>query len=266
MRGRLSKPAPKSVSHSVSVASTDVAHTSMPPTSSTTSRTRRPRVPVGLFLAAGCQPGTDRPSPGRLPAWHGATPTAVAEIIRTYTADGDLVVDLDAHPTISAAARFLHRVPATLTTTRLVGRIRLLPAPPDEPNPQQDDAPAPEGGTALVLVTLPRPDAEGADPDGLSRCMQHWRTLLRPGGFLIAVPIAADPSVGRISHRAAIIAAARSAGLRWQQQLLIVAGLPEDEPQTEATPAAGRLVDGRHVPAHRIPLVFTTVEAEVTHV
>jgi hypothetical protein len=217
-----------------------------------------------MVLAAGCQPSTDRPAPRRLPAWHGATPAAVAEIIRTYTTDGDLVVDLDAHPTISAAARFLHRVPATLTTTRDGARIRLLPAPPDEPNPQDGSTFPPNRGAALVLVTLPRPDAEGAGPDGLSLAMQRWRTLLRPGGFLIAIPTTAEPSVGRISHRAAIIAAARTAGLRWQQQLLIVAGLPADEPRTEATPAAARLVDGRHVPAHRIPLVFA--QAEVSHV
>ena len=234
----------------------------MPPTRSTPSRTRRPRVPVGLFLATGCQPGTERPAPAGQPSWHGATPAAVAEIIRTYTTDGDLVIDLDAHPTVNAAARFLHRRPATLTTTDLGPRIRLLPPPPGEPGSFQEVAPV-GSDAALVLVTLPRAEVRDTDPETLSRAMQHWRTLLRPGGFLIVVPTPPTHPTGRLSPRAAVIAAAPTAGLRWHQQLLIVAGLPDDEPHPETTPI--RLLDGRHISAHRTPLVFTTVESEVTH-
>ncbi|MBT8226735.1 MAG: hypothetical protein HKP61_05450 [Dactylosporangium sp.] len=233
----------------------------------TASRTR-PRVPVGVFLATGCQPGHGRAPAGRLPSWHGATPVAVAEIIRTYTADGDLIVDLDAHPAVTAAAWFLHRIPATLTTGRDGQRLRALPPPPGEPTPPRDADAAPAGAqAALVLATLPRPD-EPDNPTTLARALQRWRTLLSPGGYLIVTPASVEPTAQRPSPRGAVIAAAPAAGLRWHQQLLIVTRLPETEPRAEAlaAPVNAVLPDGRHARAHRTPLVFVTAQfPEVTH-
>ncbi|MBN1172659.1 MAG: hypothetical protein JXA67_10845 [Micromonosporaceae bacterium] len=239
----------------------------MAPTSSRT----RPRVPVGVFLAADCQSSSRRSPIGRLPSWHGATPVAVAEIIRTYTADGDLIIDLDAHPAVTAAAWFLHRVPATISPGKDGQRIRVLPPPPSEPIPPRDTTTC-ATEAALVLATLPRPDEPDNSTD-LALALQRWQTLLRPGGFLIVVPTSTEPTAERPSLRRAIIAAAPAAGLRWHQQLLIVTRLPESEPRAQAltVPADGASADavlagGRHADAHRMPLVFTPTEfPEVTH-
>lgn len=235
----------------------------MAPTSSRT----RPRVPIGVFLGADCQSSDRRSRVGHLPSWHGATPVAVAEIIRTYTTDGDLIIDLDTHPAVTAAAWFLHRIPATLTTGRDGQRIRVLAPPPGEPAPPRETGTTIGTEAALVLATLPRPD-EPNDPAELARALQHWRTLLRPGGFLIVTPTSTEPTIERPSLRRAVIAAAPAAGLRWHQQLLIVTRLPASEPRAEAltVPVDAAPIGGRHADAHRMPLVFTTADfPEVTH-
>jgi hypothetical protein len=224
----------------------------MPRTRSTDPGARRPRVPLGMFLAS-------RPAGSRLSAWHGLNPADVAVLVRTYTQRWDLVVDIDAHPTITAAAWYLHRTPATLDGG---GQVRLLPAPPDQPQTPQPARNLDGGDAALVLVALPRPGVPTGDRPSLVQALCRWRNLLHPGGYLITVPTAS--AGGRVSHRAAIIAAAHEAGLRWQQHLLIVAATPGHEPRTDPTPAAipARLVGGRHVAAYRTPLVFTTIEPE----
>lgn len=224
----------------------------MPHTRSTDPGTRRPRVPLGVFLAS-------HPTATRLPAWHGLNPADVAVLVRTYTRRGDLVVDLDAHPTITAAAWYLHRIPATLDGG---GQVRLLPAPPDQPQAAQPSH-HPEVGAALVLATLPRPGVPTSDRPTLVEALCRWRNLLHPRGYLITIPTAgAEPR--QVSHRAAIIAAAHEGGLRWQQHLLIVADVSGHELRTDPAPAMipARLVGGRHIAAHRTPLVFTTIEPE----
>lgn len=232
-----------------------MANTLMPHTRSTGPNARCPRVPLGVFLAA--HPGG---AATQLPAWHGLNPADIAVLVRTYTKLGDLIVDIDAHPTITAAAWYLHRVPATLDSTSGDERIRLLPTPPAQP---AQPASGLDGGAALLLVTLPRPGITIGDRPAMVEALYHWRALLRPGGHLIVVPTVADPN-GRISHRATVIARAHEVGLRWQQHLLIIAGPPDHEPRTEPSQAAipARLLGGRHIAAHRTPLVFTTIEPE----
>ena len=84
----------------------------------------------------------------------------------------------------------------------------------------------------------------------MTRAMHTWRTLLCPGGYLIAALTAPGPDNGQVSHRAAVIAAARAAGLTWQQEFLVaLLPLPEYEPRAmpstgASTPAA--LCDGQH--------------------
>ncbi|MBN1174301.1 MAG: hypothetical protein JXA67_19180 [Micromonosporaceae bacterium] len=218
----------------------------MPHTRSARPSTRQPRVPLGVFIA------TDTTGTGsHRPAWHGMAPADVAVLIRTYTDHGDLVVDLDAHPTITAAACYLHRVPATLTGTGDDEQLRLLPAPSDQPEPPTCD---PDVGAGLVLAALPRPSLDAADRNGVAAALWRWRMLLRPGGHLIVVPAATGVPGGR----AAIIAAAAEVGLRWQQHLLITVNPPEHEPEPSGSGIGARLLDGRHVPAHLTPLVFAT--------
>lgn len=224
----------------------------MPHTRSTRPSARQPRVPLGVFVA------TDTTGTGsQRSAWHGMAPADVAVLVRTYTRHGDLVVDLDAHPTITAAVCYLRRIPATLTGSGGDEQLRLLLAPPDQPEPPARD---PDVGAGLVVATLPRPGLDSGGRGAVAAALWRWQMLLRPGGHLIVVPtLTAGP--GRLGQRAAIIAAATEVGLRWQQHLLVIAHPPEHEPRTEAAQAAigARLLGGRHVPAHLTPVVFATV-------
>ena len=117
-----------------------------------------------------------------------------------------------------------------------------------------------------MLATLPHPDPSDS-PAELARRLQRWRTLLRPGGFLIVTLTGDQPTTGARSLRGDVIAAAPAAGLRWHQQLLIVTRLPEAEPRAEAlaTQVDAALADGRHAQAHRTPLVFVTTEFPEAH-
>jgi hypothetical protein len=111
-----------------------------------------------------------------------------------------------------------------------------------------------------MLTRLPRADVDGLDLHEMTRAMHTWRTLLRPGGYLLVALTTPTPPDGRGSPRATAITAARTAGLSWQQEFLVVtAPLAEYEPRAmpdsaALTPAA--LVDGRHQPAHVKLLAF----------
>jgi hypothetical protein len=183
--------------------------------------------------------------------WCGVPAREVARLIAVYTAPGDLVIDLDEHPTIAHAARYLGRQPAHLVTDDDHHRSR--PAPPARRVYGRPWA-------SLVLARLPRADAASLDLHGLTRAMHTWRTLLRPGGYLLAALTPHGPGHARVSHRATVIAAARTAGLSWQQEFLVLrVPLPEYEPRAlpdtaGLTPTA--LVDGRHQPVHVKVLAF----------
>jgi hypothetical protein len=90
--------------------------------------------------------------------------------------------------------------------------------------------------------------------------MHTWRSLLRPGGYLLAALTAHGPTDARVSHRATVIAAARTAGFTWQQEFLVpTVPLPPDEPRAMPdTPAdiPSALIDGRHQSAHLKVLAF----------
>ncbi|MFI1989703.1 hypothetical protein [Actinoplanes sp. NPDC020271] len=224
----------------------------MPQTQPTSNRL--PRAPIGLLLVPAHTHRPRQHSGATLPDWYGIHPQHVAHLIARYTRDGDTVLDLDAHPTIAAAARHLHRRTAVRHTQREA------PSVPDEPHIASD---APSAG--LVVATLPRLDVDSRDTPALSHAIDVWRAYLRPGGYLLTL-LTAGPGTGTIGHRSSIIAAARAAGLVYHQHIpALLAPLPEAEPRT-GLDAASRppLLDGKHVRAHRDLLAFASTTPEAT--
>lgn len=211
---------------------------------------RLSRVPVGLFLvpAHALRP---RQSGRELPDWYGVHPDHVAQLIARYTRDDDVVLDLDAHPTIAAAARYLHRRPVAPLGERCDGAARVR------------GCTAVEDGAGLVIATLPRMDYDSADVAELGHVVGSWRTLLRPGGHILIL-IIAGPGVSGAGHRSTFVAAARAAGLIFHQHIP-VALVPLAEAggcaEHGVVPRPG-LVGGRHVRAHRDLLVFASITAE----
>ncbi|MDI6101202.1 hypothetical protein QLQ12_21545 [Actinoplanes sp. NEAU-A12] len=222
--------------------------------------TRPTRAPVGLLLHPAHTHRPTDPAGRVLPDWYGIHPDHVAHLIARYTRDGDTVLDTDAHPSVAAAAEYLHRHPGltVIHRERLYGR----PEPLDE-----HPAAAARPGAGLVLATLPRLDVDSRDPHAVSQALGAWQALLRPGGFL-AVLLTAGPGTAAIGHRSTVIAAARTAGLLYHQHIpALLVPLPETDPRTEARPAARPpLIAGRHRRAHRDLLVFATITPEAADV
>src|SRR5207248_5170114 len=130
-------------------------------------------------------------------------------------------IDLDDHPIIARAARFLGRQPGRLLTDG--ERHRVQPAPPARRIVGRN-------GAGLLMARLPRAGAHSMDLYGMTQAMQSWRPLLRPGGYLLAALTAHGPEAGSVGHRCTVITAARTAGLTWQQEFLVLrVPLPEFE-------------------------------------
>jgi hypothetical protein len=113
-----------------------------------------------------------------------------------------------------------------------------------------------------MLARLPRAEVDSLDLHEMTRAMHIWRTLLRPGGYLLVALTAPVSPDGRGSHRATAITAARTAGLSWQQEFLVVtAPLAEYEPllhhhhrrHLHQRPARTRPRRGRKDRRHRAP-------------
>lgn len=230
----------------------------MPQTHHVGPGARAERVPVGIFLPPPTR-GRSRTAPARrLADWHGLDARNVARLVATYTRRGDLVLDLDGHPTITRAARYLRRHPARLVTDRDGRLLRIDGVSDDDASRARRLAKQP--GVGLVVWTPPRPGRYGLDLHEMAQAMRRWRALLRPGGFLLTALAAHSTGNGPVSHRSTVITAARAAGLLYHQHLLVVqVSLPDQEPRAEADTAAGtrpRLPGGRHVPAHVDLLVF----------
>lgn len=226
-------------------------------------------VPVGLFLTPprtfGDRHGagtTPVPAAPGLPNWHGLSPNHLAYLIRRYTRFGDVVLDIDAHPTAVAATRYLRRVPARAITSRHGPRVRLLPPPPGCRPRSLVRHPGP--GADLILAALPRAGAHSLDPHAMTTALATWRPLLRPGGHLLVGLTAWRPQPKPTSYRSTVIAAARAAGLRYQQHIpVVLIPLPEHEPRTDPerpdeADDGRRLLAGRHLPAFRDLLVFAS--------
>jgi hypothetical protein len=234
----------------------------MPQNHPNTSSAGLTPVPLTIFLHPSHHrrhtPPTDAPAPAP-PDWCGVQPNDAAHLIAAYTRRGDLVIDLDAHPTITRAARYLGRQPVHLLTAGQ--HRRLLPAPPARRILGR------HGGAGLVLARLPRTGADSLDLHAMTQAMQSWRTLLRPGGHLLTALSAHGPETASISHRCTVITAARTAGLTWQQEFLILrAPLPDYEPRAmpdTAATALPALLDGRHEVIHVKVLAFRNETGDV---
>ncbi len=217
---------------------------------------RPPRAPVALLLPP-THPYWPTDHTGRpLPDWYGVHPDHVARLIARYTRDDDLVLDTDNHPTITAAAEYLHRRHSRTTHRD--------PEPLWPNGTLVDDPPA---GAGLVLATLPRLDVDRRDTDALAQRIADWGQLLRPGGHL-GVLLTTGPGTALHIHRSAVIAAARTVGLRYHQHIpAIVVALPATEPRTEPVPANHQpLRQGRHERTHRDLVLFATTNPEAADV
>jgi hypothetical protein len=225
-----------------------------------TTDTRPTRAPVGLLLHP---THSHRPTDttGRaLPHWYGIHPDHVAHLIARYTRDGDTVCDIDGHPTVAAAAEYLHRRPGLAVTGG--DNLRVWSEPLDDRS-----AGTSGHGAGLVVASLPRLDIDSRDTHAISHALDGWRALLRPGGFLV-IQLTTGPGTSALGHRSTVIAAARSAGLLYHQHIpALLVPLPETEPRTEAAIAAHpSLPAGRHVRAHRDLLVFASMTPEAADV
>jgi hypothetical protein len=190
-----------------------------------------------------------------LPSWHGVNAHDVASLVHRLSAPGDLVIELDGHPTTTRAAEYLgRRLSAAFPGVHIFG-----PALPSEAISTRLSRPA-----GLIFAALPRPDLPPGDLAGLSAAMRIWRAGLRPGGYLLTVLTTSRLDQARTEHsliyRASVIAAARTAGLTWQQEWLVLTAPPPTE-DPRVVPGApldlpSALVDGRHLRVHRKLLAF----------
>jgi hypothetical protein len=227
----------------------------MPRTRSTASATGLTPVPVAVLLPSPAGRRSTDPAGGDLPDWHGVAPRDAAGLVARLSKPGDLVIEVDGHPTIIRAASHLGRRSA-VSLTEGDGVARSTPDPA---------RPRFARRAGLILAGLPRPGGEPEDDlAAISATMRTWRARLRPGGYLLTALTPAGSSLGRaarpVSHRTTVIAAARAAGFTWQQEFLVpTAPLPDDEPRAmpaTATVTPTVLVDGRHRPAHVKVLAF----------
>src|SRR5688572_1139896 len=95
----------------------------MPQPHRNTTGTGLTPVPVALLLP----PPTNRLDATGLAGladWCGVTARDVARLIATYSHRDDVVLDLDAHPTVRRAAAHLHRHPATVQPAGNRRRLR----------------------------------------------------------------------------------------------------------------------------------------------
>lgn len=215
----------------------------MPQPSGPDANTAPSPVPISIFLHR--PPPTDASASGPID-WCGVQQPDLAHLIGRLTSRGDLVVDLDRHPLVARVARHLGRQPGHLHTD---GRqIWLRPTSPARRFVGRCYR------AGLVTVRLPRPDAHSADLHGMTHAMHTWRSLLRPGGFLLTALTEVSPVGSAVSHRTTVITAARAAGLYFRQEFLVLrTALPEHEPRALPDPTGcppPALLDGRHDVVH----------------
>src|SRR5512133_3789108 len=99
----------------------------MPQSQPTDPTARRERVPVGIFLPDPPRLRVSHHRGRELTAWHHLQPWDLAHLIANYTEVGDVVVNADAHRTVSLATRYLNRHPATASKGPERGRINAGP-------------------------------------------------------------------------------------------------------------------------------------------
>lgn len=113
----------------------------------------------------------------------------------------------------------------------------------------------------LVVARLPRAGIRGLA--GATGLIRHIRAhLLAPGGYLVTIIMPTIRSGRYIDRTSVVIAAAKAAGLTWQQQILHIRGaLPEPALGEVAPDRDRRLAGGRHKRVHDDLFVFTSGDA-----
>jgi hypothetical protein len=222
----------------------------MPQTHPTTTNTSLPPVPVGVLLPPPRRTRRATPAVGEPADWYGLDARTAGLIVTTYTRPADVVIDLDAHPVMARAVRALHRHPATLTTHR---------HRPRPPAPGRRRIVVRRPGAGLIIASLPPAGGSSGDLHAMTAAMHTWRSMLRPGGFLLV-------AIGSVGQHSTVITAARVAGLLYHQHLLAVrVPLPEYEPRAmadTAAPTPPTLVQGRHIRAHTDLLAFAATAGD----
>lgn len=181
-------------------------------------------VPVAVLLPADAANRS-----GRLPVGRPSV-DATCRLVANYTEAGDPVADLDHDPHTSAAIAWLGRQPVPVDTT----------------DPYQ---PTSTVRARLVIARLPIARVHGLT--GTTGWMRHVREhLLAPGGYLLTI-VRPTIRAGRYLDRATtVIAAAKAAGLIWQQHLIHIRTRLPEPAATETVPASPRLTTGRHQRVH----------------
>lgn len=235
---------------SVSASSADVAHPPMPHIQPHHPEPDPHRPHVALLLV----PAHLRTAPAADPAaWHGIDTHRLCRLIAHYTRADDVVLDLDNHPSVANAARYLHCRPATIVTEDGHTGVRATARRAGS----GDTMDVTEHGVSLLLAGLPR------STNGLhetTEAMRRWHRLLRPGGFALVALTPTDGERRPVTQRSTVVAAARAAGLRYHQHLPFpLVPLPAAEPRTDpatATDTPAALLGGRHASIHVNVLAF----------
>jgi hypothetical protein len=166
---------------------------------------------------------------GRLPAGR-LSVDATCRLVANHTDAGDPVADLNHDQHTNAAVAWLGRQPLVVDTT--------------DPHQPTSNAPA-----RLVIARLPI--ARVHSLAGITSWMRHVREhLLAPGGYLLTIVVPTIRGGRYLDRSTTVIAAAKAAGLIWQQHLIhIRTALPEPA-ATETVPDSPRLATERHQRVH----------------
>ncbi|MCK9903616.1 hypothetical protein MXD63_26635 [Frankia sp. Cpl3] len=159
--------------------------------------------------------------PGALPA------DAAARAIATFSHTGDLVIGIDDSGILLGAADYLQRRYLALHRTPQTAATPILP------HCRERDA-------GLIIDHPP-----AASPENLLPDLSTLTGILRPGGYLLTVH---TPTGGEHDPLADTITAARSAGLRYLQHIIILTSPIHDgelHPLPE-NPSSGGLLEPVH--------------------
>jgi hypothetical protein len=193
-------------------------------------------VPAAILLPAPISGGR----PARLRAGR-LSVEATCRLVAAYTRAGEVVTDLDNDPHTTTAVAWLDRQPTTVDA---------------------DHATRPRSGAVakLVIAGLPRAGVHGLA--GTTGWMRHVREhLLAPGGYLLAIVTPTIRAGRYLDHATTVIAAAKAAGLIWQQHLLhIRTALPEP---ADTDTSGSVLGAGRHQRVHDDLFTFASGGADV---
>ncbi|WP_239341592.1 hypothetical protein [Frankia sp. CiP3] len=174
----------------------------------------------------------------------GLSPSTLLRAIALFSQPNEAIVTIDGPPGVHAAADYLHR--RLHTTARHTGTGMVTPAGGSFPC-----------HTAGLVIDY-QPDMVDATvddfPDPFLADYIHVRGILRPGGIFLVVIAPVRPQLDGLART---ITAARGAGLRYLQHIVVVTAPVTDD--RLAPPVAGLPVDGRFlIPVHTDLAVFTT--------